>query len=40
MTRLPIVDFPRMEEVLLSLGFQAVRQSGARTDLTIRTNYG
>jgi len=29
MTRLPIVDFPMMEKVLLSLGFQAVRQKGS-----------
>ena len=29
MTRLPIVDFPRMERVLLSLGFQPVRQKGS-----------
>lgn len=29
MTRLPIVDFPRMEKLLLSLGFQAVRQKGS-----------
>ncbi|MBI4267897.1 MAG: type II toxin-antitoxin system HicA family toxin [Chloroflexi bacterium] len=29
MTRLPIVDFPTMEKVLLSLGFQAVRQKGS-----------
>jgi predicted RNA binding protein YcfA (HicA-like mRNA interferase family) len=29
MTRLPIVDFPAMEKVLLSLGFQAVRQKGS-----------
>ena len=29
MTRLPIVDFPRMEKVLLSLGFQSVRQKGS-----------
>ena len=29
MTRLPIVDFQTMEEVLLSLGFQPVRQKGS-----------
>ena len=29
MTRLPTVDFPRMEKVLLSLGFQSVRQKGS-----------
>ena len=29
MTRLPIVDFSRMEKVLLSLGFQPVRQKGS-----------
>jgi len=29
MTRLPVVDFPRMEKVLLSLGFQSVRQKGS-----------
>lgn len=29
MTRLPIVDFATMEKVLLSLGFQAVRQKGS-----------
>jgi predicted RNA binding protein YcfA (HicA-like mRNA interferase family) len=29
MTRLPIVDFPAMEKVLLSLGFKAVRQKGS-----------
>jgi len=29
MTRLPVVDFPRMEKLLLSLGFQAVRQKGS-----------
>jgi len=29
MTRLPIVDFPEMEKVLLSLGFQLVRQRGS-----------
>ena len=29
MTRLPIVDFREMEKVLLSLGFQAVRQKGS-----------
>ena len=29
MTRLPIVDFPRMEKVLLSLDFQPVRQKGS-----------
>jgi len=29
MTRLPVVDFPAMEKVLLSLGFQAVRQKGS-----------
>ena len=29
MTRLPIVDFPRMEKMLLSLGFQLVRQKGS-----------
>ncbi len=29
MTRLPIVDFLRMEKVLLSLGFQPVRQKGS-----------
>jgi len=29
MTRLPIVEFPRMEKVLLSLGFQPVRQKGS-----------
>jgi len=29
MTRLPIVDFPEMEKVLLSLGFQPVRQRGS-----------
>ena len=29
MIRLPIVDFSRMEKVLLSLGFQAVRQKGS-----------
>ncbi len=29
MTRLPIVDFTTMEKVLLSLGFQAVRQKGS-----------
>lgn len=29
MTRLPIVNFQTMEQVLLRLGFQAVRQKGA-----------
>ena len=29
MTRLPIVDFPKMERMLLSLGFQPVRQKGS-----------
>jgi len=29
MTRLPVVDFPRLEKVLLSLGFQSVRQKGS-----------
>jgi predicted RNA binding protein YcfA (HicA-like mRNA interferase family) len=29
MTRLPIVDFKRMEKVLLKLGFQAERQKGS-----------
>ena len=29
MTRLPIVDFPTMDKVLLSLGFQRVRQKGS-----------
>jgi predicted RNA binding protein YcfA (HicA-like mRNA interferase family) len=29
MTRLPIVDFKTMEKVLLSLGFQFVRQKGS-----------
>jgi len=29
MTRLPIVDFSTMEKVLLSLGFQSVRQKAA-----------
>jgi len=29
MTRLPIVDFPEMEKVLLSLRFQPVRQRGS-----------
>jgi len=29
MTRLPVVDFPKMERVLLSLGFQSVRQKGS-----------
>ena len=29
MTRLPMVDFSRMEKVLLSLGFEAVRQKGS-----------
>ena len=29
MNRLPIVDFLRMEKVLLSLGFQMVRQKGS-----------
>jgi len=29
MTRLPVVDFIRMQKVLLSLGFQAVRQKGS-----------
>lgn len=29
MTRLPTVDFPRMEKVLFSLGFQSVRQKGS-----------
>ena len=29
MTRLPIVDFPTMEKVLLSLGFKPVRQKGS-----------
>ena len=29
MTRLPVVHFPRMEKVLLSLGFQLVRQKGS-----------
>ncbi len=29
MTRLSIVDFATMEKVLLSLGFQAVRQKGS-----------
>jgi predicted RNA binding protein YcfA (HicA-like mRNA interferase family) len=29
MTRLPIVNFSTMEKVLLSLGFQAVRQKGS-----------
>ena len=29
MTRPPIVDFKTMEKILLSLGFQAVRQKGS-----------
>ena len=29
MTRLPVVNFKRMEKVLLHLGFQAVRQKGS-----------
>jgi len=29
MTRLPIVDFLKMEKALLSLGFQPVRQKGS-----------
>ena len=29
MTHLPIVDFARMDKVLLSLGFQPVRQKGS-----------
>ena len=29
MTRLPTMDFPRMEKILLSLGFQSVRQKGS-----------
>ena len=29
MTRIPIVDFVTMEKVLLSLGFQPVRQKGS-----------
>ncbi|MGC8719447.1 MAG: type II toxin-antitoxin system HicA family toxin [Thermodesulforhabdaceae bacterium] len=29
MTRLPVVDFKTMEQVLLRLGFQAVRQKGS-----------
>ena len=29
MTRLPVVDFVKMEQVLLSLGFQPVRQNGS-----------
>jgi hypothetical protein len=29
MTRLPIVDFKKMEKVLRRLGFEAVRQKGA-----------
>ncbi len=29
MTRLPVVDFKTMEKILLSLGFQAVRQKGS-----------
>ena len=29
MTRLPIVDFVRMQKVLISLGFQAARQKGS-----------
>ncbi len=29
MTKLPIVDFVTMEKVLLSLGFQAIRQKGS-----------
>jgi len=29
MTRLPIVDFPTMEKMLLFLGFQPVRQKGS-----------
>ena len=29
MTRLPIVDFIRMQKVLHSLGFQTVRQKGS-----------
>ena len=29
MTRLPVVDFARMDKVLLSLGFEPVRQKGS-----------
>ncbi len=29
MTRLPIVDFPKMEKLLISLGFRPVRQKGS-----------
>lgn len=29
MTRLPIVDFKKMERVLVNLGFQAARQKGS-----------
>jgi predicted RNA binding protein YcfA (HicA-like mRNA interferase family) len=29
MTKLPIVDFVTMEKVLLSLGFQPIRQKGS-----------
>lgn len=29
MTRLPVVDFKTMEEVILRLGFQPVRQKGS-----------
>jgi len=29
MTRLPIVDFSTMEKIILSLGFQPVRQKGS-----------
>ena len=29
MTRLPVVDFSRMEKVLLSLGFRSIRQKGS-----------
>ena len=29
MTRLPIVDFSRMEKLLLTLGFQPVRRKGS-----------
>jgi predicted RNA binding protein YcfA (HicA-like mRNA interferase family) len=28
-TRIPIVGFPTMEKILLSLGFQGVRQKGS-----------
>ena len=29
MTRLPIVDFSKMEKVLFNLGFQKIRQKGS-----------